>query len=409
MRALALLSLTWALTGCYLSHERAPDAGDRDAGPARPRIVELSAGGDHTCARTDEGEVRCWGWDQLGQLGVGEGDASSCERRITLGPERREATRVEGITGAVSLAAGLDHSCALLADGTLRCWGAGCRGQLGNGAIDGSEVPVPIGTPDLVLGVGAGHGHTVAITRGETLLSWGWNGYGQLGIGTTSPLAEPGATEPVDVPGLARIVAADLGLAHSCALDRDGLVWCWGANGAGQLGDGTSDVRSVPQPVRGLPGPARALALGDRHTCAIVEGSGVWCWGLNDTGQLGVAPSCAGMECDRERVAVLVGLPDAIGITAGSRHTCALDGEGAVWCWGSNDVGQLGLGAIGGARPTPSAVGLEGAEAITAGQNHTCALVEGEARCWGRNAQGQLGDGAGSDSGTPVALHWAEP
>jgi alpha-tubulin suppressor-like RCC1 family protein len=194
-----------------------------------------------------------------------------------------------------------------------------------------------------------------------------------------------------------------LGVAHTCALVEGGAVLCWGANGAGQLGDGTHTVRSRPASVV-LPGAATSITAGDRHSCAIVDGR-AWCWGWNARGQLGDGVDCApdDEDCTERSLPVRVALDVRTeAIDAGSQHTCAV-GEGRVHCWGANDVGQLGDGTSRSSARPVRVSGIDDASALTVGANHACVLRrEGAAWCWGRNAQGQLGDGTRRDGAVPV-------
>lgn len=178
------------------------------------------------------------------------------------------------------------------------------------------------------------------------------------------------------------------GTGHACVLRESGAVACWGANGAGQLGDGSSVDRSSPVTVQGL-GDAKQLALGRSHSCALRSSGAVSCWGDNQRGQLG-----SGTEHSTTRPTAVRGLSDATVISAGNDHTCALRATGAVVCWGNNSDGQLGNLT----RKTwtePAQIrGLADATGIVAGDRHTCALRQnGGAICWGANDKGQLGDG----------------
>ncbi len=179
------------------------------------------------------------------------------------------------------------------------------------------------------------------------------------------------------------------GGAHTCALRNDGTVYCWGDNWEGQLGDGTTALsRPTPVAVAGLTG-ATALAAGGSHTCALQSDGTVACWGDNYYGQLG-----DGTTTSRPTPVAVAGLSGATALAVGGSHTCALRNDGTVACWGANYYGQLGDGTFTD-RLTPTAVaGLSGATAIAARGSHTCALLaDGTARCWGNNEYGQLGDG----------------
>ncbi|MDQ1246302.1 MAG: hypothetical protein QG597_670 [Actinomycetota bacterium] len=199
----------------------------------------------------------------------------------------------------------------------------------------------------------------------------------------------------VDINGYFPALGGDrisTGFAHTCAIVAGGQVKCWGSNAAGQLGDGSSTDRNIPVTVVGI-GGATAVAAGSFHTCALVTGGQVKCWGRNNTGQLG-----DGGSTDRANPVTVVGISGATALTAGADHTCAVVADGQVRCWGWNAYGQLGDGTYTN-RTTPVTVNwLGGATAVAAGRNHTCTVVGGQAYCWGRNNEGQLGDGTRNDS-----------
>ena len=402
MRRTALAAVAAiACCGCYLHHGR---EGELDAAaPTTLRLVALGTGDDHTCAIDDGGGLWCWGFAQQGQLGEGSGDPARCAIGITEGPVVDQPVRV--LASVLAVAGGPSHTCAITGDG-YACWGANCQGQLGNGDIVGSLRPEVRAVPTLGVWTGAGHS---CIARDEGFACTGANERGQLGLGTMSPLSEPGATSFAPVEGLPRVIDAGLGVAHTCALDASGVVWCWGANGAGQLGDGTFDVRSSPSFVRGLTVPATAIAAGDRHTCAATD-DGAWCWGWNARGQLGIGAACAegDEECAERPLPERVRFDGPVDdVSAGSEFSCLRSG-GEVWCWGANDVGQLGRGSRGSSAGPVRVLAIDDAIAISCGANHACAILgDGRVMCWGRNAQGQLGDGTHADALAPVETSFA--
>jgi len=205
--------------------------------------VAVSAGESYTCALMSDSTGRCWGHNLHGQLGDGSYTRSS------LVP-----VTVSGLTGSVAISAGAHHACALLSDGTVKCWGANNFGQLGDGTDTESKVPVAVSDLSGAVAVSAGGLHTCAVLSDETVKCWGLNNHGQLGDGVTHELC-PFYYEgsdcshlPVPVQGLTGVMAVSAGASHACALLSDGTVWCWGGNRSGQLGDGISDHPDCDEP-----------------------------------------------------------------------------------------------------------------------------------------------------------------
>jgi alpha-tubulin suppressor-like RCC1 family protein len=348
----------------------------------------VSAGGEYTCVRLPDGTAQCVGRNQFGQHGNGTLNDSS-----VLDP-------VSGITTAPRVVAGDEFACALLGDGTARCWGTGESGQRGDGSFGTftpGDVPVAVSGLTGAVALAAGYGHTCALLADATMRCWGENREGQLGNGTT---ADPGTAHPVAVSGITGVTAFTTGAYHTCAVLGDGTLKCWGRNGDGELGDGTWTTSSTPRPVNGLTGVA-AVSGGGAHTCAVLSDGTVQCWGENEFGQLGDGTTTGSL------IPVLVrGINSAVAVSAGWRHTCALLGDGSVQCWGQNDLGQLGDGTTTN-RTTPVPVSaVTGAVAVTAGWwHHSCALLgDGTVRCWGENEWGQLGNGTTTPSLSPVTM-----
>jgi alpha-tubulin suppressor-like RCC1 family protein len=307
------------------------------------------------------------------------------------------------LTGVTAMGAGTAHTCAQTSAG-LQCWGRNAEGQLG---LDRSD-PF-ISTPTIVTGatarsLGLGREHS-CIVDASGARCWGGNTRGQVGDGSTTP-----RPRPVAVEGL---VAAPVQVAargsHTCALLETGQVQCWGDNSFGQLGTGASSSAPAPTPRLVVAiDDAVEVAAGSTHTCARRRSGEVWCWGSNAFGQVGDGT----VRNERPQPTRAGSLTDATQLTAGVDHSCALDAAGAVWCWGNNTDGQLGIdntvpgGVI--EMPTPTRVAsLDPADRIGAGDAHTCVrLAGGGYRCWGFNESGQLGDGTMSATFTPVAVEW---
>jgi alpha-tubulin suppressor-like RCC1 family protein len=304
---------------------------------------------------------------------------------VAASPPRLQASLVD---------AGHTHACAVTRTGSVRCWGSNFRGQLGDGTTLGRSVPVEVRAMSDVRSVGAGD-HTCALTNAGSISCWGRNSSGELGDGTRFD-----RRTPVPVGGLPGLVTAlAVGLNHTCALTEAATVACWGDNGKGQLGNGTTVDSATPLTVPGLMSIA-SVASGGGHTCAVTSAGGVKCWGSNKFGQLGTgSPGRSSLT-----PVDVVGLSSGVSsIALGRDHSCALTTEGAAMCWGIDNHGQLGSVTNCGVfpnwvcpSPTPVDDLSSGVSELAAGPDHTCARISGGAlRCWGEGNRGQLGNGGG--------------
>ena len=378
-------------------------------------VDAITAGGGNTCAITVGGGLKCWGRNNYGQLGIGTTTDRSIPVNVTgltggvvmmaagylhtcalmengevkcWGDHEWPPTSVGGLSGALSIAAGgaIPHNCALTRGGGVKCWGFNRWGQLGDGTTTYRSSPVNVsGLSSGVRAIAAGACHTCAVTTNGEAKCWGCNDYGQLGDGTMTE-----RHMPVTVSGLdSGVDSIDAGNAHTCALLSGGGIKCWGSNNYGQLGDGTTQGRSTPVDVSGLGCTAAAVVDGGGHTCALLVGGGVKCWGDNTFGQLG-----DGTEWARSTPVDVVGMKQGVAaVVAGGGHTCALMSNGGAKCWGWNDYGELGDGTTNERHLPTDVIGLDSSvTAAMAGDFHTCAVVSGgSAYCWGSNEYGQLG------------------
>ncbi|MEM1334662.1 MAG: hypothetical protein AAGG08_14515, partial [Actinomycetota bacterium] len=370
--------------------------------PGGRTAIDVSVGLRHSCAVLDDGNVSCWGTSDAGALGVGS--SGLVTRFSPSDPIALPAGRT-----AVAISLGDDHSCALLDDGDVSCWGSDDAGQLGNGssgstAAPGGAVQLPAGRR--AVAIGAGQEHSCALLDDGTVSCWGADDRGQLGDDAALAAIES-PSPPISIPG-GPAVAIDAGADHTCVMGSGLEVFCWGDGQYGQLGNGGLDIVRVPpaDPVALAPRPD-AIAAGQGATCALLDGSTMSCWGDAELGRL-----ANGSTADTNVNAPdgSVGFPGNRGATTidlEDAHGCAVLDDGQIACWGSNGRGQLGDGTTVD-RGVPVLVnGLNGtAVDVAVGLRHTCALLDnGAILCWGDNSVGQLGDpSAGASRSTPGGL-----
>jgi len=309
--------------------------------------------------------VQCWGGNYHGVAGDG---ANS---------NRAKPTVVLDLPGDVTaLAAGLEHMCAI-ASNKLYCWGNNSESQLGVSLFSNKNTAFAVpGVGNGPLAVAAGYAHTCVVNAAGAVLCWGRNNDGQLGDGTQTKRVS--ATPALVLTANAATLA--LGERHSCATDTSGAVWCWGKNNQGQLGDGTTDDRLQPTATGPIAKPVVKMASGSEHTCAIDSVGDLWCWGDNGAGQMGNGSSTDIVEPTK----VLGLITPILDVTAGPHNTCVVLAQGAVACWGSgwgsNPVLIPGMGG------PYQGVAAGWNHRCMIGQT-------GEVQCWGGGGEGQLGDG----------------
>lgn len=320
----------------------------------------LSVGGaiEHTCALLADGTVRCWGTNYVGQIGDGTMDGTPAPKAV------------QGISTAIGVAVGGFHNCALLSDRTVRCWGRNQDGQVGNG-----DNTTDARTPQVVSGlsgvatVAAGGYHSCALMPDSTVRCWGRNTRGQLGAGNDTPFY----STPVAVTGMTTAIAVSGGFYHTCALLRDGTVQCWGDNDSGQIGS-TLPYSNTPTTVAGVDG-AVAISAGAFHSCALLSDGSAHCWGRNDSGQLG-----NGTTANSSSPVVVAGLSGGTSIGAGGIHSCAILADGSARCWGWNIYGQLADGTTTSAL---TSVRVSGTGLTWTSSNPTVATVNAAGRATG--------------------------
>ena len=366
-------------------------AGQVATEPASTHVTaRLATGFHHTCLVRPDGSAWCWGWNLLGQLGDGSYVDREAPARVGTG------------TDWVSVAGGAHHTCGLRSDRSVWCWGSNYYGQLGDGSGQSSSTPVQV--PGDWLGVDVGAYHSCALSEDGTAWCWGQNTSGQLGDGTKTD-----RNAPVPVGSAGDWTQLTAGYGHTCGVRTDGSAWCWGANESGQLGDGTKTHGLVPAQVGTAADWVNLTAGIGAQTCGVREGPGsgpavptgtLWCWGANGLGLLGngttvdsLTPVQAGAQSDWIRAEV------------GSYQACGARDTGTAWCWGMNLYGQLGDGTTTSSPSPVQAMGSEWGTRIATGSDHVCALAAtGSPWCWGHNDYGQLGDGTTQSRSVPTAV-----
>src|SRR6266566_809256 len=362
------------------------------AAQAPLRFISVSAGSGQTCAISDIGIAYCWGLNNAGQVGS-DSATEHCEESRWLNPCSTTPLRVKGDEKFAGISLGVRVSCGLVTSRVAYCWGdrtfgpssdtavvswttpvmvadtqfvslavgqsvlcgvagsgaAYCAGRRNNGvlgvgdpaaAFGEQRQPVPISGSLTFSAIGiGGNGFACALTRDGRAYCWGmdagWGVLGRRGARSSSPLLIADAT---------RFQSLSVGGYHVCGLTPDGTAFCWGGGTHGQLGNGAEE--SSPRPVRvDAPLVFRSISAGGSHTCAVTAEGVAYCWGSNDSGQLGnpnTHDNCGEGVCSRRPQAVAGDLRFTV-ISAGGSHTCGVATGGAVYCWGSNEDGQLGV------------------------------------------------------------------
>jgi len=392
----ASVGLLLALAACSSSAPHATDSPSTiDAGDADRSDGAACGHGDVMCATgcQPESVVACGASCTMCPMpatshGAADCLASQCTFECAggyamCGTESCCGTQTMG--DVVAIAVGGSTTCAALSSGLVGCWGSNAYGALGNGMTSGfSVVPVQANGLRNVVQLSLGDRHGCALSTGGTVRCWGDDSQGQLGDSQRSPSGT--ATVVSGITGGATAIAA--GSMHTCAILAGGAVSCWGDDMSGQLGNGQMSGSSVvPVPVMGLTSGATSIAAGGAFTCAVVSGGAVKCWGDGLHGQLGGPASSA--------TPMALAMPSSVAaVAAGANHVCALMTGGSVACWGAADQGQLGStqGAMS-AKPV-TVPGLTGAVGIAAGGNESCAIDgAGAVHCWGQDPVGDTGSG----------------
>lgn len=402
----------------------------------RAGVVMVSAGGYSSCAVLYGGVLKCWGDNRFGQLGLGDKD----DRGDMMGEMGDLLPQVELGGRVLSVSVGDDNMCALLEGGIVKCWGENAYGQLGIGSTTdrgglpgemGDVLPaVDLGTGQTAKAISVGAGHACAILLDDSLKCWGKNESGQLGQGHPNHIGQaPGemgdALPPVAVGAVLQVSA---GSQHTCVLLQGGAIKCWGSGGSGRLGlgstadigDGAGEIAALAPVQLGADAVVQKVSAGDLHTCALLAGGAVKCWGSGDNGRLGSGAQASlgdgpGEMGDALPFVDLGPGEVATDIATPSRNTCAVLESGHVKCWGNGGLGTNGNGSSTGIGDAAGEMGaalqrldlgagvlaesVSGMGDLNAGSfyyggSHVCALLtDAKVKCWGYNATGQLGLG----------------
>ena len=317
---------------------------------------------------------------------------------------------------ATSVSTGVYHSCTIMS-GDAYCWGGNFYGPVGDGSTTNRNRITAVDTSGVLDGVTltqivAGDYHTCALSSAGAAYCWGYNGNGRLGDGTTTDRSSPVAVNTSGALDGVTLTQLALGSNSTCALSSTGAAYCWGANSRGQLGNNSTTASSLPVAVDtsgALSGKTvTRIAVGAQYACAIASGA-AYCWGYNSEGQLGDGTQTnSSVPVAVATSGVLSGVT-LTRVTAGSAYACALSSSGAAYCWGTNEHGELGSGSTA-TETLPVAVASGGVtwtqiSALASG-SHTCAVsTDHTAYCWGYNGNGQLGDDTQVERDAPTAVY----
>ncbi len=332
----------------------------------------LAVGGTHACQVQSDGSVKCWGSNKFGQLG--NGNTEDSETPVT----------VTGLKNAVGVSAGKWHTCALLKNRDVKCWGKNKTKQIGIEKMRRSLTPVSVRIAPASQ-LAAGRNHTCARLSTGEVSCWGDNIDGQLGV---QPPPGKWTSLPVILPNITAATFIAAGEEHSCAVLSDGQLLCWGDNHYGQLGHGVQLHQFFPPRPVSLADGALSVVTGRRHTCVLLMDRTVQCWGDNFDGQLGNGKREDALLPVRVMVSSSKGgaqpLWDVDHLSAGWHHTCSLLKNKDVYCWGSNQFGQLGpVIKERSAHPLPT--GFTQVKALAAGGDYTCVIqLDGTKHCAGK-------------------------
>ncbi|MCL2151985.1 MAG: S8 family serine peptidase [Oscillospiraceae bacterium] len=334
----------------------------------------VATGSIHTLAIKTDGSLWAWGYNAVGELGLGDNG-------IRLSPSHV-------MNDVASVVAGFEYTLAIKTDGSLWAWGYNQYGQLGDGSTTNRTTPVKI--MDDVENVAVGDYHTLAVKTDGSLWAWGTNYCGQLGDGTIDDSLKP-------MKIMDDVVNAFAVSNHTFAIKTDGSLWAWGFNYFGQLGDGTTDNRLTPVKIMDNVDDTVNVVTGITHTLLVKTDGSLWGWGSNQMGQLGTSN-----QGNNVLTPVKI-MGDVFSAAAGFLCTLVVKTDGSLWSWGQNSYGVLGDGTSDD-RTTPLKI-MDDVAIVEVGSNHSLAVkTDGSLWAWGQNWYGQLGDGTTTDSLIPIQI-----
>ena len=364
------------------------------------KLAEHGSGSEHNCAIMSDDSVYCWGNGQYGALGTNSTSSSTTPVPVYTQDVLNGRTIKQITTGYY-------HTCVIASDNKDYCWGSGAVGRLGNGGIIQRNAPYPVRetTTTVISQIAAGNEHTCSLNSEGKLHCWGRGINGELGRDVFLASYTPAAVNMNNfgTESVKQVVSGDR---FTCASTVEGTAFCWGYNATGRTGVGSVAGRTqYPTKVKGFNGKkVESISAGDSHACAVISGGQeVYCWGRNHNGQLGNTASGYRNTASRASFgsSILSGGKTIKNVYAGGEFTCMVLNTGEIYCWGDNSKGQMGSGTATGFLPSPVKVNVpftsSGETSMYLGKDFLCALRTGEMYCWGNNNKGQVGNGQSSN------------
>jgi len=398
------------------AQSRVPVAIDTSGAISGKTIKSISFNWTHVCAAYDDNHVYCWGGDDFGQLGIGSTSISKVAAAVDS--SYTPPAILSGLTNT-AVSSGYYNACSLTSGGQVYCWGYNTLGQVGNNTTDNSYVPSAVYTAGALSGktiksISTGWANNCAIASDDQVYCWGDGFYGALGNNTTVLSKVPVATDTTGVLSGKTIKSVSTGYYATCVIASDDLAYCWGYNTNGGLGNNSTTQSKVPVAVDTtgvLSGKTiKSISVGQYYTCAIASDDLAYCWGNNSNGQLGNNSTTQSLVPVAVNTAGVLSGKTMKSISTGYNHTCAIASDDQVYCWGYDLYGQLGNNSTT-QSTVPVAVTTTGAfsgktvKSIFNSYYSTCAVAsDNQVYCWGNNTYGQLGNNSTTQSKVPVAV-----